>query len=161
MMKVIVHQKSLFLLFKECPSYIFEIKITNFFHIVSWKISRNIGTWIEIFYYYYFCLKQSILISRIFDETDSLFWAEDEWSSSESKIKLSGKRKRRRSIAYRNQVKVHRSRSALFQSSSSHSSSNCLKLSAKNNFSNCKSLYKMNFYLFISYKKLIVENLIK
>ena len=55
----------------------------------------------------------------ISDDTDRPFWAEDELSSSESKQQLNEKQKRRRSLSYRNRVVIHRSRSLLFQSSSS------------------------------------------
>ncbi|XP_068977811.1 uncharacterized protein [Bombus flavifrons] len=55
----------------------------------------------------------------ISDDTDRPFWAEDELSSSESKQQLNEKQKRRRSLSYRNRVATHRSRSLLFQSSSS------------------------------------------
>ncbi|XP_061941752.1 uncharacterized protein LOC114577322 [Apis cerana] len=55
----------------------------------------------------------------ISDDTDRPFWAEDELSSSESKQQLNEKQKRRRSLSYRNRIAVHRSRSLLFQSSSS------------------------------------------
>ncbi|XP_043601204.1 uncharacterized protein LOC122575827 [Bombus pyrosoma] len=55
----------------------------------------------------------------ISDDTDRPFWAEDELSSSESKQQLNEKQKRRHSLSYRNRVAIHRSRSLLFQSSSS------------------------------------------
>ncbi|KAK9294555.1 hypothetical protein QLX08_010864 [Tetragonisca angustula] len=55
----------------------------------------------------------------ISDDTDRPFWAEDELSTSESKYQLNDKQKRRRSSSYRNRIAVHRSRSLLFQSSSS------------------------------------------
>lgn len=76
-----------------------------------------------------FFFKPSLLISTILDETDCQFWAEDELSSSESKNRLVSRRKRRRSVSYRNRTNIHKSRSALFQSSSSNSSSLYIKMS--------------------------------
>lgn len=58
-------------------------------------------------------------VPPISDDTDRPFWAEDELSTSESKHQLNEKQKRRRSSSYRNRIAVHRSRSLLFQSSSS------------------------------------------
>ncbi|XP_046602128.1 uncharacterized protein LOC124295608 isoform X1 [Neodiprion lecontei] len=56
------------------------------------------------------------------DDTDRQFWAEDELSGSESRLRLVCKQRRRRSVAYRNRVAIRkRSRSLLRQSSSSNS----------------------------------------
>ncbi|XP_033208538.1 uncharacterized protein LOC117167593 [Belonocnema kinseyi] len=71
----------------------------------------------------------SLLTSTILDETDCQFWAEDELSSSDSKNRLVSRRKRRRSVSYRNRTNIQKSRSALFQSSSSNSSSLYIKMS--------------------------------
>nr|XP_012153352.1 PREDICTED: uncharacterized protein LOC100880625 [Megachile rotundata] len=58
-------------------------------------------------------------ISTISDDTDRSFWGEDELSTSESTQQLNKKQKRRHTLSYRNRIAVHRSRSSLFQSSSS------------------------------------------
>ncbi|KAK9294556.1 hypothetical protein QLX08_010864 [Tetragonisca angustula] len=70
--------------------------------------------------YFIFGISQNISPAPpISDDTDRPFWAEDELSTSESKYQLNDKQKRRRSSSYRNRIAVHRSRSLLFQSSSS------------------------------------------
>lgn len=71
------------------------------------------------FYLYDLIFKSPTPTPPISDDTDRPFWAEDELSSSESKQQLNEKQKRRRSLSYRNRIAVHRSRSLLFQSSSS------------------------------------------
>ena len=78
------------------------------------------------------------MISTMIDETDRQFWAEDELSSSESKNRLIGKRKRRHSVSYRNRTMVHRNKSTLFQSSNSNSSSVYIKISSRAPLSVCK-----------------------
>ncbi|CAL7938472.1 unnamed protein product [Xylocopa violacea] len=70
----------------------------------------------------------------ISDDTDRPFWAEDELSSSESKQQLNKKQKRRRSLSYRNRIAVHRSRSLLFQTSSSSLDSISEKVSPRGTF---------------------------
>lgn len=56
------------------------------------------------------------------DDTDLQFWAEDEMSSSDSRLHLVCRQRRRHSLAYRNRVAIRkRSRSLLCQSSSSNS----------------------------------------
>ncbi|XP_015113005.1 uncharacterized protein LOC107038418 [Diachasma alloeum] len=62
--------------------------------------------------------------SKIRDEGDLQFWAEDELSSIESNSRLK-KRKRRHSVSYRNQK--YRSRSRAPQSSSSSGKSSCTR----------------------------------
>lgn len=58
-------------------------------------------------------------MSSISDDTDRPFWGEDELSSSESTQQLHKKQKRRYTLSHRNSIAVHKSRSSLFQSSSS------------------------------------------
>ncbi|XP_070155695.1 uncharacterized protein [Polyergus mexicanus] len=58
----------------------------------------------------------------ISDDADRQFWAEDELSNSESRQKLTVRRKRRHSVSYRNRI-VNRSQSCAPNSSTSSSNS--------------------------------------
>lgn len=62
----------------------------------------------------------------ISDDADRQFWAEDELSNSESRHKLTARRKRRHSVSYRNRT-VNRSRSCAPNSSTSSSDSICTR----------------------------------
>ncbi|KAM0730604.1 hypothetical protein ACS0PU_002933 [Formica fusca] len=62
----------------------------------------------------------------ISDDADRQFWAEDELSNSESRQKLTARRKRRHSVSYRNRT-VNRSRSCAPNSSTSSSDSICTR----------------------------------
>ncbi|XP_012062996.1 PREDICTED: uncharacterized protein LOC105626301 [Atta cephalotes] len=66
----------------------------------------------------------------ISDDTDRQFWAEDELSSSESRQRLTAKRKRRHSVSYRNRA-ANKSRSRTSRPSNSSSDSIHAETSAK------------------------------
>lgn len=72
-------------------------------------------------------LKCPLYVRPISDDADRPFWAEDELSSSESKQKLNKKRKRR-SLAYRNRASIDANASLLFHSTSSSTDSARLKI---------------------------------
>ncbi|XP_050449685.1 uncharacterized protein LOC126850584 [Cataglyphis hispanica] len=62
----------------------------------------------------------------ISDDADRQFWAEDELSNSESRQKLTARKKRRHSVSYRNRT-VNRSRSCAPNASNSSSDSICTR----------------------------------
>ncbi|EGI69108.1 hypothetical protein G5I_02280 [Acromyrmex echinatior] len=66
----------------------------------------------------------------ISDDTDRQFWAEDELSSSESRQRLTARRKRRHSVSYRNRA-ANKSRSRASRPSNSSSDSIHAETSAK------------------------------
>lgn len=75
-------------------------------------------------------LKSSGAVLPMSDDADRQFWAEDELSNSESRQRLTTRRKRRHSVSYRNRT-ANRSRSFARNSSNSSSDSTSPKGSFK------------------------------
>nr|XP_012220448.1 PREDICTED: uncharacterized protein LOC105671113 [Linepithema humile] len=69
------------------------------------------------------------ILSISIDDTDQQFWAEDELSNSESRQRLTSRRKRRHSISYRNRRNRSRSYIHVPHSLNSSSDSTCAKTS--------------------------------